>query len=98
MPSHLVIINLMTGQAIPVGPTGIMGALGGLEFGPDGNLYGGGNQQNGGNIYRIDPNTGQATLVGPSGFYGITGLTLCDRDDATAVKTNSWGRIKSLYR
>jgi hypothetical protein len=98
--SLLVTIDLTTGLATPVGPTDLAEgtALGGLEFGPDGNLYGGGNNRDGGNMYRIDPRTGHATLLGWSGFYGITGLTLCNRADATATKTSSWGKIKSMYR
>lgn len=83
-PSSLYTINLTTGAATLVGPTGIQ--AGSLEFGPDGFLYAGGtgnglisppNPGFRGNIYRINPSTGAATLVGPTGFDdGITGLLL----------------------
>jgi hypothetical protein len=74
-PSLLVNINLGTGFATVIGPTGTP-PLGGLAFGPDGNLYGIGSTQEGGNFYRINPMNGSATLVGPTGFFGFTGLTL----------------------
>ena len=73
-PGSLVTLDLSTGAATVVGPTGI--TAGSLEFGPDGNLYAGGDAINGGQLYRIDRLTGAATLVGPTGFFSVTGLTL----------------------
>jgi len=71
--SVLVTVNLTTGVATSIGPVGFNG--GSLEFGPDGNLYGG-STGNTGNLYRINKATGASTLVGPTGFINITGLTL----------------------
>jgi hypothetical protein len=73
-PSNLYTVDLATGNAIPVGNTGV--ALGSLEFGPDGQLYAGSNQADGGNLYRIDTNTGGITLIMPSGLLQVSGLTL----------------------
>ena len=50
-----------------------------LQFGPDGNLYAGGDNTDGGHLYRVNQTTGAATLVGASGFLpsaGLTGLAL----------------------
>lgn len=82
-PSELVTIDLETGVATTVGITGI--SAGSLEFGPDDALYAGGNNQDGGNLYRIDTADGTATLVGPTGFPGVTGLTLATRRAITAA-------------
>ncbi|TMQ69057.1 MAG: hypothetical protein E6K81_15780, partial [Candidatus Eisenbacteria bacterium] len=73
-PGYLLTLDLTTGAATVVGPTGM--TAGSLEFGPDGNLYAGGDAINGGRIYRIDRHTGFATQLGPSGFSSVTGLTL----------------------
>ena len=71
---QLVWVDLNTGKANAIGPLGA--ALGGLEVGPDGELYGGGNQSDGGNLYRVDRVTGQASLIGPTGFGSVNGLAL----------------------
>jgi hypothetical protein len=71
--SDLVTIDMATGAATIVGPTGV--TAGSLEFGPDGQLYAGGNNRDGGNLYRISTLDGSATLVGPTGFGSVTGLT-----------------------
>jgi hypothetical protein len=73
--ANLYTINLTTGTATVVGNTGITGA-GSLQFGPDGNLYAGGDSNDGGHLYRVNKTTGAATLVGPSGFPDLTGLAL----------------------
>jgi hypothetical protein len=73
-PPDLVWIDINTGVATRIGPTGA--SLGGLAFGPDGQLYGIGSNRDGGNFYRINTGTGAATLVGPTGHPGFTGLTL----------------------
>ncbi len=72
--SYLLTVDTATGAASVLGPTGFDG--GSLEFGPDGNLYGGGSSTDGGRLYRINPTTGASLLVGPSGFGSLTGLTL----------------------
>ncbi len=71
--SNLVTVNLMTGVATVIGSVGFNG--GSLEFGPDGNLYGG-STGNTGNLYRINKATGSSTLVGATGFASVTGLAL----------------------
>ena len=66
---------IITGVATVVGSTGFQ--AGSLQFGPDGNLYGGGTGfANGGDLFRIDPATGLSTFVGATGFSSVTGLTL----------------------
>jgi hypothetical protein len=80
--SDLVTINLATGAATIIGPTGL-DRVGSIEFGENGILYGGvslnGSILPGGFVVRINTVTGAATPVGPSGFASITGLTLtCD--------------------
>ena len=68
-------MNLATGAATAIGNTGIT-AAGSLQFGPDGNLYAGGDSNDGGHIYRVNKTTAAATLVGASGFPDVTGLAL----------------------
>jgi hypothetical protein len=72
--SNLYTIDLNSGLATLVGPTGI--EAGSLEFGRDGVLYAGGIGADSGNLYRIDLDTGAATLIGATGFQLLTGLTL----------------------
>jgi hypothetical protein len=72
--ADLVKIDLSTGTATVVGNTGL--SLGSLEFGPDGKLYAGGNNRDGGNLYSIDPMNANATYIGPTGFSNVTGLVL----------------------
>src|SRR5207247_6114881 len=71
--SNLVTVNLTTGAATVIGSVGFNG--GSLEFGPDGNLYGG-STGNTGNLYRINKATAASTLVGATGFLNLTGLAL----------------------
>ncbi len=90
--SDLITINLATGAATTVGPTGISTA-GSLEFAPNGLLYAGGGQTASGNLYTINPFTGAALLVGPTGFGNISGLVnVCAQTatpTATATPTNT---------
>lgn len=81
-PSKLVTIDLDTGLATVIGETGI--TAGGLAFGPDGLLYAGGNNRDGGNLYSIDTANAGASLIGPTGFDGVSGLTLVTRRAITA--------------
>lgn len=74
--AYLYTINLETGEASIIGNTGL--GLGSLEFGPDGVLYAGGDNNEGGNIYSLDTNIGLATFVISSGQGSVTGLTLVD--------------------
>lgn len=74
--SDLVTIDLATGLATLVGSTGM--TAGSLEFGPDGMLYAGGDNSDGGNLYLVDPADGSTTLVGATGFGSVTGLTYVD--------------------
>ena len=80
-----------------VGMTGFDAAS--LEFGPDGNLYGGGSGLDGGRIFRIDKLTGAAVLVGPTGFGSVTGLTLVEpvaTDVPPEIDTSSNLRLYSV--
>ncbi len=73
-PANLVTIDLSTGAAALVGPTGLV-RIGSIEFGDDGNLYGGSSAD--GTIVQLNTSTGAATLIGNVG-YPITGLTLAE--------------------
>ena len=83
----LVTINLATGAATVVGPTGI--SPGSLEFGPDGLLYAGGGQGNAGNLYRINPATGASSLVGSTGMSDISGIVNVCSQTASPTPTNT---------
>jgi len=73
--SSLVTLNLTIGAATVIGSVGF--EAGALEFGPDGNLYGGGSNFGTRYLYRIDPVSAASTLVGSgSGFGEFTGLML----------------------
>lgn len=87
---QLFTIDLTTGMPTLIGPTGFE-ILGGIEFGPDGLLYGGvaiGAQpppppppppQEGtgddGSLVLVNTATGAATVVGPTGSPAISGLS-----------------------
>lgn len=82
--SQLVTIDVGTGIATPIVTvtsqnTGfLLSKIGSIEFGPDGNLYGGmsrGAPLWPGHIVRIDTVTGVATDIGDTSFGSITGLT-----------------------
>jgi len=92
--SNLVTIDITTGTATPVGPTGI--SAGSLEWGPNGRLYAGGNLRDGGNLYEIDPYSGAATLVGWTGFSSVTGLAFAQFP--VPVDEVTWGAIKAMYQ
>jgi hypothetical protein len=95
--SRLVTLDLATGAATVVGMTGFDAAS--LEFGPDGNLYGGGSGLDGGRIYRIDKLTGAAAPVGPTGFGSVSGLTLVEpvaTDLPEVIETSSNPRLYSV--
>jgi hypothetical protein len=70
--SDLLEIDVTTGGAILL--SGLPFRGGSLEWGPDGDLYGGGDGNDGGNLYRINPSTGATALVGNPGFGSISGL------------------------
>ena len=63
--------------------------LGSLQFGPDGTLYAGGDDSNGGHLYRLDKTTGAAALVGASGFPNLTGLALVTFTTTTTTTTTA---------
>ncbi len=73
-PTNLYRIDITTGIASLIGPTGFR--AGSLEFGPGGDLFAGGDVMDGGNIYRVNPTTGFSSLLGPSGQPAITGLAM----------------------
>ena len=72
--SQLLHVNLASGAATVIGSVGF--EAGSLEFGPDGNLYGGGDHNGVGVLYRIDPATAATTLISSGQFYTLTGLML----------------------
>jgi hypothetical protein len=71
-PANLVRIDVTSGAATLIGPTGIR--AGSLEFGPGGDLFAGGDNTDGGNLYRVNPTTAATALIGPSGWGSLTGL------------------------
>ena len=81
---ELFTIDLGTGVPTLVGSMGV--TVGSIEFGASGLLYGGGGQQQRGNIYTIDPLTGSSTLVGATGLGTVvTGLTLLPAPSSLAL-------------
>jgi hypothetical protein len=94
--ANLYTINLSTGVATVVGNTLIKGA-GSLQFGPDGNLYAGGDGNDHGHLYRVNQTTGAATLVGASGYPitvepngpALTGLALVTFSNPTTTTTTA---------
>lgn len=80
-----------TGATTTIGPTGF--SLGGIEFGPDGVLYGGdtgapgvGEGGGGARIYAIDTTTGQATPIGAgTGANAISGLAFVPEGGGPSV-------------
>ncbi len=88
--SDLYAIDVTTGAAVPVAPLPVR--CGSLQFGPDGDLYAGGDFTDGGNFYRINPTTGAVALVGNPGFGSITGLTLVS-EGAVAVGPPTTGEL-----
>jgi hypothetical protein len=94
--SRLLTLDLGTGAATIIGPTGFDASA--LEFGPDGNLYGGGSVLDGGKLYRIDKQTGAAALVGATGFGSVAGLTLVEpvATDVSAERGSSTLRLDAV--
>lgn len=73
--SWLVSIDLGTGAATPIGDMGIV--VGSIEFGSNGQLYGGGGQNFSGQIFTISTATGASTFLGDTGLgTTVTGLSL----------------------
>ena len=70
--------------------------LGSCEFGCGGQLFAGGDNADGGNIYTLSLVNGQSNLVGPSGFPNVTGLTLCTAP--VPVEETTWGTVKDIYK
>src|SRR5258705_9261985 len=72
-PGRLYRIDLTSGASAPIGPLTTV-VLGSLEFGPDGDLYGGGAAApNAGKLFRINPTTGKVKLIGATGVGALTG-------------------------
>jgi len=72
--SNLVRIDVTSGVATVLGSTGVR--LGSLQFGPDGDLYGGGDNTDGGHLYRINQANAFTRLIGTTGMGNVTGITL----------------------
>ncbi len=83
-PATLVTIDLLTGAATPIAPVLLptgqpLNRIGSIEFGPDGQLYGGLTwlaMAIPNHLVTIDTSTGLATVIGDTGF-SVTGLTSC---------------------
>ena len=108
-PATLLTIDLTTGVATPVAPLADAAgapivAVGSIEFGSDGVLYGGmglNGSPNPGWLFSIDTTTGVSTFIGPTGLAGITGLTDAVTDAPeyagfTVTKTFSDGLITDV--
>ena len=81
--SRLLRINVASGHATLVGPTGFDAAS--LAFGSDGQLYAGGSLFDGGRLHRIDKATAASTVVGATGFTAVPGLMPVTAAGALAV-------------
>ncbi len=73
-PLDLYTVDLNTGEAVFVGPTGLQDSGIGIAAGPGGKLWAVVNNS----LYEIDRSTGTATYIGDSGFYLISGLEFID--------------------
>ena len=71
---QLVRFDVTGGFAATIGP--VPSTYASLEFGPDGDLYAGGDFIDGGRLYRVSSVNGAVSLVGNPGYGGITGLML----------------------
>jgi len=88
-PAQLLTVNLATGVATAVAPLldasgAPLVAVGSIEFGDDGVLYGGmglNGSPNAGWLFSIDVSTGLSTFIGATGLAGITGLTSAEAID-----------------
>jgi hypothetical protein len=74
--ADLFTVNMETGEVTVIGRTGI--EPGSLEFGPDGALLAGTVGEGGGQVHRIDPETGETVVVLDTGMDSVTGLMLRD--------------------
>ncbi len=78
--TELITINTTTGQGTPVGPFGIQDQIASLAVDPRTGLLYGGNANNDGEIYLINPSTGTATpfvtLNGPTSFGDASGANI----------------------
>lgn len=79
----LLHIDITSGQVFEAIPTATY--FGGLEYGPDGDLYAGSSQLDGGRLYRVNPTSGAVALIGEPGFGGITGLAFVPAGTVVAV-------------
>jgi hypothetical protein len=75
----LYTLNQVSGEPALVGHLGVNfpfngGAVAGLAFAPNGDLFAGLGSQTESRLYRVNKATGVATLVGPVGFAGVSGL------------------------
>jgi hypothetical protein len=72
---NLVSIDLETGAGTVIGPVGHI--VGGLDFSPDGVLYGANSRwgSHPGHLITIDTSTGAGTVVGPTGYDAISGIS-----------------------
>ena len=71
---RLVRFDITGGVATEVDST--VATLASLEFGPDGDLYAGGDVLDGGYLYRVNTLNGKVKVVGYPGYGAITGLML----------------------
>jgi hypothetical protein len=72
-------VDQVTGATALIGDLGIFfssvdGAVGGLAFAPNGNLYAAVGSSNASRLYLLNKGTGAATLVGLVGFAGVSGI------------------------
>jgi hypothetical protein len=93
-PSTLATVNIATGAATPVGaPTGIADLMG-IEFAPNGTLYGASWSTN--SLYTLNTSTGAATLVGSLGLPGANMDLTWDDQNNTMYGISSGGPNGSL--
>jgi hypothetical protein len=72
--SNLVRIDVTNGTATVLGTSATR--FNSLEFGADGDLYAGGDNVDGGNLYRLSQATAVTRLIGATGIANVTGITL----------------------
>ena len=82
--SQSVLVRFDVTSGVGVGIGLIPPTMASLEFGPDGDLYAGGDALEGGHLYRVNTVNGAFQLVGNPGFGGISGLTLAPAGTVSA--------------
>lgn len=78
-PSTLHKIDPTTGASTAIGAVGFP-SVGGIDFAPDGTLFGTSSPLAGASLISIDPSTGAGTLIGTTGNFAFTDISVRHSD------------------